>query len=93
MCTRNHGVYTLSDDPARLDPVAIHAYLTRAYWSEQIPLEIIERALRGSLCIGVYDAMGRRSDWSALFRTTPRSVTCAMCTCSSPTGDTACPRR
>jgi GNAT superfamily N-acetyltransferase len=56
--TRAHGAYTLSDDPARLDITAIHAYLARAYWSEQIPRETLERAVRGSLCIGAYDAKG-----------------------------------
>jgi GNAT superfamily N-acetyltransferase len=58
MPSRTHGIYTLSDDPSRLDPPAIHAYLRRSYWSEQIPLEIVERALAGSLCIGAYDAKG-----------------------------------
>jgi GNAT superfamily N-acetyltransferase len=56
--TRTHGAYTLSDDPARLDLAAMHAYLRRAYWSEQIPFEIVARAARGSLCIGAYDASG-----------------------------------
>ncbi len=50
-----HGKYLISDDPARLDPVAIHAYLSRSYWAENIPLETMERALHGSLCIGAYD--------------------------------------
>jgi GNAT superfamily N-acetyltransferase len=36
----------------------MHAYLQRAYWSEEIPFEVIERAARGSLCIGTYDATG-----------------------------------
>ena len=53
-----HGAYLISDDPARLDPVAIHGYLTRSYWSENIPLETVRRALHGSLCIGVYAADG-----------------------------------
>jgi GNAT superfamily N-acetyltransferase len=53
-----HGAYTISDDPARLDVKAMHAYLQRAYWSEQIPFEIVERAVRGSLCIGAYDSAG-----------------------------------
>jgi GNAT superfamily N-acetyltransferase len=53
-----HGAYTISDDPARLDTRAMHAYLRRAYWSEEIPVEVIERAIRGSLCIGAYDASG-----------------------------------
>lgn len=53
-----HGPYLISDDPARLDAIAIHAYLTRSYWSEGIPLETIQRALHGSLCIGAYTEAG-----------------------------------
>jgi GNAT superfamily N-acetyltransferase len=49
------GTYEISDDPARLDAVAIHAYLTRSYWSPGIPFDIVERALRNSLCFGVYE--------------------------------------
>lgn len=50
-----HANYLISDDPARLDVAAVHAYLSRAYWSEGIPLEIVQRALKNSLCIGAYD--------------------------------------
>jgi GNAT superfamily N-acetyltransferase len=56
--TRAHGAYLLSDDPARLDLEAMHSYLKRAYWSEDIPLDVVERAVRGSLCVGAYDAGG-----------------------------------
>jgi GNAT superfamily N-acetyltransferase len=56
--TRTVGDYTVSDDPRRLDVKAIHGYLRRAYWSEEIPIAIVERAVRGSLCIGAYDIKG-----------------------------------
>ena len=56
--TRTVGTYTVSDDPSRLDFKAMHAYLRRSYWAKDIPLEIVERAARGSLCIGTYDANG-----------------------------------
>ncbi len=56
--TRSVGSYIVSDNPARLDVKAMHAYLKRAYWSQEIPLEIVERAARASLCIGAYDASG-----------------------------------
>ncbi|MGC8517561.1 MAG: GNAT family N-acetyltransferase [Steroidobacteraceae bacterium] len=46
--------YVLSDDPARLDFDAVHAYLRRSYWAKSIPLEIVRRALEASLCIGLY---------------------------------------
>jgi GNAT superfamily N-acetyltransferase len=53
-----HGSYLISDDPGRLDATAVHAYLTRSYWSENIPLEVVQQALHGSLCIGAYGADG-----------------------------------
>jgi ribosomal protein S18 acetylase RimI-like enzyme len=52
------GAYEISTDPARLDVAAIHGYLTRSYWSPGIPIEIVERALRHSLCFGVYESAG-----------------------------------
>jgi len=57
---QRHGGYLISDDPARLDAAAIHGYLSRSYWSENIPLDVVKRALAGSLCIGVYDSAGRQ---------------------------------
>ena len=50
------GTYEISTDPARLDATAIHAYLTRSYWSPGIPIGIVERALRHSLCFGLYES-------------------------------------
>ena len=55
---RDHGPYTISDDPARLDLAAMHVYLRQAYWSEGIPFAVLERAVRASLCVGAYDASG-----------------------------------
>jgi ribosomal protein S18 acetylase RimI-like enzyme len=47
--------YEISTDRARLDLRAIHAYLARSYWSPGIPLEIVERAVKNSLCFGLYE--------------------------------------
>ena len=55
-----HGAYLISDDPARLDAKAVHGYLTRSYWCENIPLETVQRALHSSLCIGAYTAAGEQ---------------------------------
>lgn len=49
------GAYEISTDNARLDVDAIHAYLTRSYWSPGIPREIVARAAQHSLCFGVYE--------------------------------------
>jgi GNAT superfamily N-acetyltransferase len=53
-----HGEYLISDAPARLDVAAIHSYLTRSYWAEGIPRAVVDRAVRGSLCVGIYAADG-----------------------------------
>ena len=56
--TRALSGYTLSDDPARLDLEAMHAFLREAYWSRGLPRAVLERAVAGSLCIGAYEARG-----------------------------------
>jgi ribosomal protein S18 acetylase RimI-like enzyme len=53
------SAYEISTDPARLDVTAIHAYLTRSYWSPGIPIATVERALRHSLCFGLYQCATR----------------------------------
>lgn len=52
--TRTPDGYTISDDPARLDVDAVHAYLTRSYWAAGIPRTTVARALEHSLCAGLY---------------------------------------
>lgn len=51
--------FAVSTDRTRLDIDAIHAYLSRSYWSEGIPREIVERSIRGSLCFGLYGPAGQ----------------------------------
>ena len=46
--------YEFSADNSRLDLDVIHAFLRGAYWSPGIPREVVERAIAGSLCFGVY---------------------------------------
>jgi GNAT superfamily N-acetyltransferase len=53
-----HGDYLISDDPARLNVDAIHAYLTGSYWAAGIPREIVQRSVENSLCLGIYAADG-----------------------------------
>jgi GNAT superfamily N-acetyltransferase len=51
---KRNGVL-VTTDPAKQDVAAIHAFLTRAYWCEGIPRDIVERAVRNSLCFGLFD--------------------------------------
>ncbi len=46
--------YEVSDDRDRLDLGAVHAYLTRSYWSPGVPRDVVERAAAGSLPVGLY---------------------------------------
>ena len=50
--------FLISTDPGRLDVDAIHAYLTRSYWAEGIPLATVAKSIGDSLCFGLYE--GRR---------------------------------
>ncbi len=47
--------WVITTDPARQNVDAIHAWLTRAYWCENIPRDVVERAVRNSLCFGLFD--------------------------------------
>ena len=46
--------YLMSTDPKKLDPEAVHAFLTAAHWSPGIPLSLVKKALTNSLCFGLY---------------------------------------
>ena len=47
------GDYLVSDDPARMDADAVHAYLTRSYWAAGISRELVRRAIANSLAVGL----------------------------------------
>jgi N-acetylglutamate synthase-like GNAT family acetyltransferase len=52
--------FHISTDPAELDVAALHAYLSRSYWAQGIPREVVERSVRHSLCFGLYE----EKEWS-----------------------------
>jgi len=53
--TSADNTYQISTDPAKLDLPLIHRYLSEeSYWAQNIPLELVERSIRHSLCFGVY---------------------------------------
>lgn len=50
------GAYHISTDKALLDLNAIYDYLSKeSYWSQNIPFDIVEKSIAGSLCFGVYE--------------------------------------
>jgi GNAT superfamily N-acetyltransferase len=52
--------YTISTDKARFDVAAIHGYLTRSYWSPGIPRAVVEKAIAGALCFGLFSEQGNQ---------------------------------
>jgi GNAT superfamily N-acetyltransferase len=51
------GDVVISDDKTRLDLDVIHAFLSqRSYWAQGVPIEIVERSIRNSLCFGMFKA-------------------------------------
>ena len=49
-----HDGYEIFDDKGRLDVDAIHAFLAQSYWAAGIPRDVVERAIAGALCFGIY---------------------------------------
>lgn len=48
------GAYTISTDKGRLDTGVIHGYLRRSYWAKGIGRDVVERAIEGSCCFGLF---------------------------------------
>ena len=47
--------FLISTDPEKIDVDVVHEFLSRSYWSEGIPKEIVAQAITHSLCFGVYE--------------------------------------
>jgi GNAT superfamily N-acetyltransferase len=52
--TYTRGNYIISTDPARLDADVIYGYLSRSYWANTRPRDLVELSLRHSLNFGLY---------------------------------------
>jgi GNAT superfamily N-acetyltransferase len=50
-----YGDFEISTDPKRVDLPVVHQFLSaEAYWSPAVPMEIVRRAIEGSIVFGVY---------------------------------------
>jgi GNAT superfamily N-acetyltransferase len=52
---RRRGKFSITTDTAAMNLDAIHAYLSRSYWSEGIPKDLVRKAMEGSLCFALLD--------------------------------------
>ncbi len=46
--------YLLTTDKNKIDVAYVHRFLSTSYWAQQIPLNVVERAIQGSLCFAVF---------------------------------------
>lgn len=55
--------YSITTDKDKMDVNAIHQYLSRSYWAENVPKKVVAKAVENSLCFAVlaYDEKGNES--------------------------------
>ena len=47
--------FVISTDKSKLDLAVIHKYLsTESYWAKNIPAALVQKAIQGSFCFGIY---------------------------------------
>lgn len=49
----DHDEFTITSDPAAVDVDAVHAYLRTSYWAEDIPRDLVARAIANSIPFSV----------------------------------------
>ena len=47
--------YLISTDKSKIDIDYVHGFLTQSYWSPGVPIQVVKKAMEGSLCFGIYD--------------------------------------
>ena len=57
------GDYIISTDRSRIDVAAVHAFLSRSYWSPGIPEDTVRRSIAGAICFGIYHS-GRQAGFA-----------------------------
>ena len=46
--------FGISTNKDRIDTAYVHRFLSNSYWAENIPLEVVQRSIDGSLSFGIY---------------------------------------
>ena len=46
--------FRIATDKEKINIPYVHAFLSRSYWAENIPLEVVRRSIEGSLCFAVF---------------------------------------
>lgn len=48
--------FTISTERERINFAFVHEFLSRSYWANNIPFEVVRRSIENSLCFGIYEA-------------------------------------
>ncbi len=46
--------YLVSTDKNKINVDYVHGFLSQSYWSPGVPVKVVKKAMKGSLCFGVY---------------------------------------
>jgi GNAT superfamily N-acetyltransferase len=47
--------YIISTDKSKIDIVYVHEFLSQSYWSPGVDISVVKKAMKGSLCFGIYN--------------------------------------
>ena len=47
--------YTITTDKNKIDIDYVHGVLSKSYWSPGVHIQVVKKAMKGSLCFGIYD--------------------------------------
>lgn len=45
--------FLITTDKKKIDALYVHQFLSKSYWAADIPIEIVQRSIEGSLCFSV----------------------------------------
>ena len=48
--------YLISTDKSKIDIDYVHRFLSQSYWSPGVPIQVVKKAMEGSLCFGIYES-------------------------------------
>jgi len=46
--------YLVSTDKNKINVAYVHEFLSQSYWSPGVPVKVVKKAMKGSVCFGVY---------------------------------------
>lgn len=46
--------FSISTDKTKIDVAMVHRFLSHSYWSQNIPFDVVQQSINGSLCFSVF---------------------------------------